>query len=212
MSQDPLRFFLAHCIDKCHNVFMSTILFIDGENFLHKIEDVLKIESRSKGFTETVSLDFNKLFLNALKGLKITRKIFYAAKLHFNTETSKKSEQLIKAQRKLINNLKNQKFEFIMAGNVRGQKIGRNIVFREKGVDVKIAVDLVSLACDGKLKTAILCSSDSDLQPAIAEARRRGVEIIYLGFEISPNRGLTFTTNRTILLRNSEIVDASVKY
>lgn len=188
----------------------KTILFIDGENFLHKIEDVLKKESGSK-FTETVNLDFNKLFLNPLKGLDISRKIFYAAKLHFNPETPKKSQEFIRTQRKLINNLKNQKFEFVMAGNVRGQKIGTSMVFREKGVDVKIAVDLVSLACDGKLKTAILCSSDSDLQPAIAEVRRRGVEIIYLGFEISPNKGLTFTTNRTILLRNSEIIEASVK-
>lgn len=187
------------------------ILFIDGENFLHKIEDVLKKESKAKGFPETVNLDFNKLFSGALKGLDPSRKIFYGAKLHFNTETPKKSQELIKAQRKLINNLRNQKFEFVMAGNVRGQKVGKSMVFREKGVDVKIAVDLVSLACDGRLKTAILCSSDSDLQPAIVEARKRGIEVIYLGFEMSPNKGLTFTTNRTILLRNSEVVDAGNK-
>lgn len=203
MSQDPLRFFI------CYNFLMSkTILFIDGENFLHKIEDVLKKESKGQGFPETVNLDFNKLFSGALKGLDLSRKIFYGAKLHFNSETPKKSTQLIKAQRKLINNLKNQKFEFVMAGNVRGQKVGDKMIFREKGVDVKIAVDLVSWACEGKLKRAILCSSDSDLQPAIAELRKRKVEIIYLGFEMNPNKGLTFTTNRTILLRNSEVIEA----
>ena len=167
--------------------------------------------SKGKGFPETVNLDLNKLFSGALKGLDPSRKIFYGAKLHFNRETPKKSTELIKAQRKLINNLKNQKFEFIMAGNVRGQKVGKSMVFREKGVDVRIAVDLVSLACDNKLKTAILCSSDSDLQPAISEARKRKIEVIYLGFEISPNKGLTFTTNRTILLRNSEIIEALKK-
>ncbi len=89
----------------------KTILFIDGENFLHEIEDVLKKESKEKGFPETVNLDFNKLFSGALKGLNPSRKIFYSAKLHFNTETLKKSRELIKAQRKLINNLRNQKFE-----------------------------------------------------------------------------------------------------
>ena len=186
----------------------KTILFIDGENFLHKIEDVLKAESKGKRVAEAVKLDFNKLLSNALKELNSTRKIFYGAKLHYNSETPKKSKELIRAQRKLINNLNKQGFEFVMAGNVRGQKVGRSMIFREKGVDVKIAVDLVYLACDGKLKTAILCSSDSDLQPAIAEAKKRGVEVIYLGFEISPNKGLTFTASRTILLRNSEIVDA----
>ncbi len=189
----------------------KTILFIDGENFLHKIEDVLKQKSKAKGFTQTVDLDFNRLLSGALKSLNPVRKIFYGAKLHFNPETPKKSKELIKAQRKLINNLKKQSFEFVMAGNVRGQKVGKSIIFREKGVDVKIAVDLVSFACDGKVKTAILCSSDSDLQPAIAEARKRKVEIVYLGFEISPNKGLTFTTNRTILIRNSEIIDAFKK-
>jgi len=61
------------------------------------------------------------------------------------------------------------------------------------------------------LETAILCSSDSDLQPAIKELRDRGVEIVYLGFETNPNRGLSYTTNRTILLRNPEVIEACPK-
>lgn len=64
----------------------------------------------------------------------------------------------------------------------------------------------MSLSCDKHIDTAILCSSDSDLQPAVAEARKRDIEVIYLGFENNPNKGLTYTTNRTILFRNSEIV------
>lgn len=152
-------------------------------------------------------IDLNKLFKDPLKGFGIHRKIFYAARLHIHPDTKKKSEELIKLQRKLRNSLVNQGYEFIIAGNVRAQKVDSKIVFREKGVDVKIAVDLVSLACDKKLTTAILCSSDSDLQPAIKELKERDVEIVYLGFEASPNKGLTYTMNRTILLRNHEIVD-----
>ena len=91
---------------------------------------------------------------------------------------------------------------------MRGQKVANKLIFREKGVDVKIAVDLVSLACDKKLDTAILCSSDSDLQPAIKELRAKNIEVIYVGFESKPNKGLTYTTNRTILLRNHEVVEA----
>ena len=186
----------------------KAILFIDGENFLHKVEDVLRAESKTQISSKAVDLDFNGLFSNALKGIKVSRKIFYGAKLHYNSETPQKSQQLIKFQRKLINNLKKQGIEFVMAGNVRGQKVGRKMIFREKGVDVRIAVDLVSLTCDKKLTTAILCSSDSDLQPAISEARKRGAKVIYLGFELKPNKGLTFTTDRTILLRESEIIEA----
>lgn len=89
--------------------------------------------------------------------------------------------------------------------------MGERIVFREKGVDVKIGVDLVAFACDKKMKTAILCSSDSDLQPAVAELKDRNIEIVYLGFETNPNKGLSYTTNRTILLRNPEVVAACPK-
>ncbi len=65
---------------------------------------------------------------------------------------------------------------------------------------------MVNMARDGELKTAILASSDSDLQPAVKSLRKRNIECIYLGFEMEPNKGLTYTTSRTILIRNSEVL------
>ncbi len=67
------------------------------------------------------------------------------------------------------------------------------------------------MACDGKLETTILCSSASDLQPAINEIKNRKTEVVYLGFENNPNKGLAFTANRTILLRNSEVLTSVTK-
>jgi uncharacterized LabA/DUF88 family protein len=125
---------------------------------------------------------------------------------------TKKSQELIQNQRVLKSKLEKQGFEFIISGNVRGQTIALNgkskVVFREKGVDVKIAVDMVAEACDEKVERIILCSSDSDLQPAVTEVKKRGVEVIYLGFEMQPNKGLMYTTDRAILMRNAEILDA----
>jgi len=189
----------------------KTILFIDGENFIYKIEQALKEQGIDKHKIDLTSINLNKLFKESLKGFNISRKIFYNARLHFHKDTPRKSEELIKLQRKLRNTSINQGYEFIIAGNVRAQKIDGKVVFREKGVDVKIAVDLVSLACDGKLDTAILCSSDSDLQPAIEEVRKRKVKVVYLGFETNPNKGLMYTTNKTILLRNLEIFNSCRK-
>lgn len=183
------------------------ILFIDGENFINKLEDVLKKQDVDLKKTQLNTLDFNKLFNKPLNSFELSRKIFYTSRLHVYSETKNKSKDLIKFQRKLRNTLIDQGFEFIIAGNVRGQKIGEKMIFKEKGVDVRIAVDLVTLTCDKKLDTAIICSSDSDLQPAIKELRSRGVETIYLGFEINPNKGLSSTTTGTILFRNSEILE-----
>ncbi|HPW56138.1 MAG: NYN domain-containing protein [Thermoanaerobaculaceae bacterium] len=44
----------------------------------------------------------------------------------------------------------------------------------EKGVDVKIATDLVAMAYAGKYDVAILVSGDSDLVPAVREVRFLG--------------------------------------
>lgn len=194
----------------CNNNKMKTQLFIDGENFLYKIEDSLIKQGISKSKLRLENIDLKKLLTLALPDTKIDILHYYAAKLRFHNESPQKSKELILKQRILKTNLEKQGFTFILAGNVRPQVVkvdGKSkTIFKEKGVDVRIAVDLVAQSCDKNIKTAILCSSDSDLQPAIAEVRKRGIEVIYLGFENNPNKGLTYTTNRTILFRNSEIV------
>lgn len=145
------------------------------------------------------------VLLRTRSGYSFNRKIFYGAKLHPHKDFIKKSNSLIREQRNLKTHLEKEGFEFIMSGNVRAQEITvgkeKKVIFREKGVDVKMAVDLVAMACDKKLDIAVICSSD-------AELKKRGVEVIYLGFETQPNKGLTYTTDRTILFRNSEITEA----
>lgn len=190
----------------------DTYLFIDGENFLFKIENALIQEGCAKDKIDSIHINLSKLLALTISDVKITKSIFYAAKLREYREfpeTLKKSKELIFKQRILKTSLEKQGFEFILAGNVRPQIVSFNsksrVTFKEKGVDVRIAVDLVSLSCDKVIKKAVICSSDSDLQPAIAEARKRGVEVVYLGFESNPNKGLMYTTNKTILFRNSEI-------
>jgi uncharacterized LabA/DUF88 family protein len=189
---------------------MRSYLFIDGENFLHKVEDALRESGIPKDAINTNNIDLTSLITTVLKGYSIDRKIFYSAKLRLFEETKDKSRILINKQRIMKQRLEKQGFEYLIAGSVRPQEITshgkKTFVFKEKGVDVKIAVDLVRLSCDKEIDMAILCSSDSDLQPAIAEAKRRGVKIIYLGFEASPNKGLMYTCDKTLLFRNNEIL------
>ena len=193
----------------------KTILYIDGENLKNYIKTVLLGEGVSARKINLENYSLKELIKAPLKGIKLSEKRYYSAKLREYKETPKKSKQLILKQRVQKTNLEKAGFHFIMSGSVRPYKVKTDgkmkVIFKEKGVDVKIAVDLVTDACDNMIKTAILCSSDSDLQPAIKEVLKRGVEIIYLGFEINPNKGLSFTTNRTILIRNSEVLGAYKK-
>ncbi|KXK09186.1 MAG: hypothetical protein UZ21_OP11001000244 [Microgenomates bacterium OLB22] len=111
----------------------QTVLFIDGENFMHKLEAVLKESKKTKQKAiDLASLDFNALFEKPLKGLHLHRKIFYAAKLHKHEDTKEKSADLIKFQRKLRNSLVSQGYEFVMSGNVRGQVVGKKSDLQRK--------------------------------------------------------------------------------
>jgi len=56
--------------------------------------------------------------------------------------------------------------------------------YREKGTDVKLAVDLIVGAIDNQYDTAIVVSSDTDLIPAIDWVRSRGKKVEYVGFSI----------------------------
>jgi len=189
---------------------MKNIIFIDGRNFINKIESI--IDSGREKETDFSIYNFKGLIDKALADINIDKSIFYFGRILEHRDTIEKSKQLIEKQRKLKTHLENQGFEVVLAGRVRGHteqcpKGHKMLTFKEKGVDVKIAVDMINLAFNKELKIAIIASSDSDLQPAIKELKQFGVENIYLGFENGPNKGLTFTTDRTILIRNSEVLN-----
>jgi len=187
-------------------------LFIDGENLRHYVESIIQENGYRKEDYSMLDIDFNKMFSGPLNRLVVSKKIYYSGKIQFVQETEKISNFLIEKQRSLKAKIEKQGFTFLIAGKVRPQIVSKNgkekIIFKEKGVDVRIAVDLIKTSVDKNFQTIILCCSDSDLQPAIKEARLRGLKIIYLGYENIPNKGITYTTDKTILIRNSEIIEA----
>lgn len=76
---------------------------------------------------------------------------------------------------------------------------------REKGIDVKMAVDLMAGAFDKKYDTAIIVSSDTDLVPAVDWVRKRlKRNVEYIGFSIpqssdfestKPTKTMIYTTD-----------------
>jgi uncharacterized LabA/DUF88 family protein len=195
---------------------MKTVLFVDGRNFIAKINSILNPNKEKEKEVDFSIYNFAGLLDKILSGISVSEKIFYIGRLTRYEKTKEKSVELIKKQRELKTSLEKQGFKIIYAGRVRGHEGNcpqghKFLIFKEKGVDVRIAVDMITLAHNKELKRAIIASSDSDLQPAIKELKKNGVERIYLGFENSPNKGLTFTTNRTILIRNSEVSEFTGK-
>ncbi len=52
----------------------------------------------------------------------------------------------------------------------------------EKGIDTRIATDLISYAWEGAFDIAILVSADQDFVPAAENLQKRGIKVIQAGF------------------------------
>ena len=63
------------------------------------------------------------------------------------------------------------------------------ISFTQKGVDMKIGLDISSMAYEGIVSQIILISGDSDFVPAAKAARRKGIDFILdpMGQSVSPD-------------------------
>ena len=88
-----------------------------------------------------------------------------------------------------------------------GHMLEHNGVFQEKGVDVHIAVDLLTGAYDNHYDTAVLVSSDTDLIPAVHGVRKKGKKIEYVGFAHRPSFGLIKNVDLTTTLRREDLVN-----
>lgn len=197
---------------------MKTVLYVDGENFLFKVADILKANGDIQNKSDIIRFSLSIICRSALSEYTIDERRFYAAKVHLHTDTpalERQSRIIIESQRRLKRSLINDGNEFVVSGNVRLQEIVPattkkpiRYIFKEKGTDVQLAVDVLAAICDKKVSTILLLSSDSDMQPVVREAKKRGCRVVYVGFESLPNVGLSNNCDQTILLRKKEVIDA----
>jgi len=78
-------------------------------------------------------------------------------------------------------------------------------VYHEKGVDVKIAVDVLVGAYEDLYDEAILISSDTDLIPVIKKVRHLEKKVEYIGFSHRPSLALQRYASLTRLVIKEEL-------
>ena len=137
-----------------------------------------------------------------------TRKFFRAIpKLH--PDLVIESAALLTSYRNLGGHLNRQGFEIIKAGTLRADYRfpgDTKPKYREKGVDVSLAVSMIAMTCDNVVNKIFLVASDSDYQPAVSEVRARKKMVIYVGFEVNPNLGLIAKTNNRIIIPDAIVL------
>jgi len=174
-------------------------IYIDGNNFYKYLKD------KEINFPKGTRFDFIK-FVDFLTGERECISKRYYVGIARNTDNSEKSKQIVQGQQKFLSKIENQEF-IIKRGRVMYDK-GR---IREKGTDVKIAVDLIVGAIENIYDIAILVSSDTDLIPAVKYIKYRGKRLEYVGFSHAPSLGMQKHADFSILLRPKDIVNFKEK-
>ncbi len=168
-------------------------VYIDGNNFYGYLKD------KAINFPKDTRFNYSK-FVQWLVGDRDCVSKRYYVGIARNFDNSEKSKQIIRGQQKFLQSLMNEGFT-VKPGRVMydGGKI------REKGTDVKMAVDLIIGAIEDKYDTAMLVSSDTDLIPAVQYIKYRKKKLEYVGFSHSPSLGMQKYADFTILLLPKDI-------
>ena len=168
------------------------IILIDGSNFFFKLKD-LKLHNL---------LDFNfREFSQILsKDYELVDCTYYIGKI--KTDKTEKTKKLFIDQRKLLARLQKHTYKYVLGYLM---KSGKDDVYHEKGVDVNIAIDILTAAYENKCKKILLISSDTDLIPAVKRAIEKGVEIEYIGFKHLPSRAMMNNCSSYKLLERNDL-------
>lgn len=169
------------------------VVLLDGSNFYHRLRDP------ELNFKNILKFDYKKFAKWLAEKRKIVACIYYVGLVRREQDNTK-SEKLVRNQQKLFAFLKNQGWEI-----KTGYMMKHDKTYKEKGVDVKLAVDILDFAYQNKYDTAIIISSDTDLIPAIARARELKKKIEYIGFAHRPSFGMQRYANISRLLTKFEL-------
>lgn len=163
------------------------LVIIDGSNFYHG----------SKNLCPEVHLtNFNyRKLVEKIVGQKGIRILYCVGEIK-REPGNKKAEGMYSQQQSLFYNLEQQKIEVY-----KGFMLKNDGKYHEKGVDVKMAVEITAGALKNEYNICYLVSSDTDIIPAISEAKRANKQVIYVGFENKLSRAMMRNCFKTMEIK-----------
>ncbi len=158
------------------------MVFIDGSNLYKSLKN---LSDESEGEVRIAFERFLKFLINKRQFIRVYYYISVPPK-DKDPENYEKQNKFAKVfQQVCTKHWLNHKVRFTTLKVLMGP--GGEEKFIEKGVDVKISTDMLSLAYKNAYDTAILISGDSDFHEVIEEVQRQGkvVEVAFFERECS---------------------------
>jgi len=160
VSKDMHEMALKH-IDKKRNETLYRILFYDCAPLLKKVH--LPVSLKSIDFAKTTKATFRLEFHECLKNLrKVALRLGHLSDGDGWILRPRITKDLLNGKRS-IEELSDNDLTYSM---------------RQKGVDIKIGIDITSLALKRMVEKIVLVSGDADFIPAAKLARREGIDFV----------------------------------
>src|SRR5258708_1631765 len=172
---------------------MKNLVIIDGSNFYHKAKKLASsihlTNYNYKKLVETIT-DSTENDIEYCVG---------EVKVHPNSDT--KNQHLYSGQQALFHTLQQQGIVVKKGFMLKNQGI-----FHEKGVDVRIATDIVRGALKNEYDCCYVISSDSDILSAIETAIAAGKKVVYVAFEkTTVSKALAINCSETVFVTKTMI-------
>lgn len=201
-------------------------IFIDGANFYHLVLKKLKIKENDFNFDafakhlarKRTVINFGKRFYVGT----VREEVGNERSKRAMAEQTRLFSKLKKSVWKICTSKLRKRTEEVLIDErtkehkkLKKCKITKIHIerWREKGIDVKIATDLLAGAFDNQYDTAIIVSSDTDLIPAIDRIRHKHKKKVeYVGFSIEDIKNKTNSAKPThALIAKSDVQNILLK-
>lgn len=198
-------------------------VYIDGENFRKNLSRALIDAGLIQSERELLSYPIRALIEDVLE-LSAPTLNYYASKIKLpngytpSEDVLQQVDVIREYSRQWVPSLLQQNISYIKAGNlkVRNSKVCRNChttqnILQEKGVDVRIALDILESAYEHGSDTVVIASSDTDLCPVIHKVKAKGVRVIYLCFATQINRAVAAVAHETVAISAGKLQKYAVQ-
>lgn len=174
----------------------NAAVFIDGSNIYHRLKGAAR---RLPGRYSLLDFPVRQFSEWLVKPDTLIAVRYYIGALKQHRD--ERWQKLYADQQRLIGKLQQQGVDMVFGQFI--QHPDKSV--HEKGVDVRIAVEMIRYARNNTYEVAYLLSSDTDLVPAVEEVQSLGNTVQFVGFAKSQSFGLTQVANDVRLLRPEDL-------
>ena len=172
-------------------------VFIDGSNFYHRLKELCeRLEQKRR----LLDFDYRGFVDSLVSAHQLVGVRYYVGAIRRNNN-DERSERLYADQQKLLARLERYGIDHVLGTLIRHPDQS----FHEKGVDVRLAVEMIRFAREDIYDIAYLLSSDTDLVAAVEEVQFFGKVVQYVGIAKGQSFGLTKAADDVRLLRPEDI-------